>query len=207
MDKKYELTSDSIKVNGHTLYRIKARRSFSGVKIGDLGGFIESEDNLSHEGDCWVYSLSEVGGVVKYTMVYGNARVCDDARVYDSACIFDNAQLCGDARVYDNAQVYGDAHISGEAWVDENVRVFGQARMSGYASATDDSRIYGNAQMFGNVQVSWNAQVCGDVYISTSDWAFIRSYTKLDHGVWTQYIEIDGKSYLLSPTLEKLLLR
>ncbi|KEC55959.1 hypothetical protein [Bartonella koehlerae] len=55
---------------GHILQRIQAIRDFTDVKTGDLGGFIEKESNLSHQGNCWVYD---------------NARVFDCARVYDSA--------------------------------------------------------------------------------------------------------------------------
>jgi hypothetical protein len=50
MKKKYELIKSDIP----GLYRIKAVRDFSDVKKGDIGGYVESEDNLSHEGDCWV---------------------------------------------------------------------------------------------------------------------------------------------------------
>lgn len=48
--KKYELTSESVCFSGYTLYRIKALKSFEDVKEGDLGGFIESENNLSQNG-------------------------------------------------------------------------------------------------------------------------------------------------------------
>ena len=54
MNKKYELTNDSIEYDGVTLYRIKALRDFNNVKAGDLGGYIEKEENLSHERDCCV---------------------------------------------------------------------------------------------------------------------------------------------------------
>ena len=54
MDRKYEVTAESIKVDSHTLYRIKALRCFSDVKAGDLGGWIESEGNLGHDSDCWI---------------------------------------------------------------------------------------------------------------------------------------------------------
>ena len=50
MNKKYELTDETINHYGVVLHRIKALRSFGDVKAGDLGGFIESEDNLSQEG-------------------------------------------------------------------------------------------------------------------------------------------------------------
>lgn len=83
--KKYELTSDTKIVFGHILYRIKALSSFGCVSAGDLGGFLESEKNLSQNGDAWVY---------------GDAEVYGDARVY------------GDAEVYGNARVYGNAEVS-----------------------------------------------------------------------------------------------
>ena len=56
MDKKYEiLLEDKIEYKRKTLYKIRALRDFSNVKAGDIGGYIESEKNLSHHGSCWVY--------------------------------------------------------------------------------------------------------------------------------------------------------
>lgn len=48
--KKYELTDKTMEINNRTLFRIRALRDFGNVKAGDLGGFVETEDNLSHEG-------------------------------------------------------------------------------------------------------------------------------------------------------------
>ena len=56
-NKKYELTEEAIVVDGHKLHRIRALKDFADVKAGDLGGYVESEDNLSHEGNCWVYKI------------------------------------------------------------------------------------------------------------------------------------------------------
>ena len=56
--KKYEILMDkknTIEFEGRTLYRIRALRDFNDVKKGNIGGYIESESNLSQEGDCWVY--------------------------------------------------------------------------------------------------------------------------------------------------------
>lgn len=64
--KKYELTSETKIVFGHILYRIKALSSFGYVSAGDLGGFLESEKNLSQNGNAWVSGSAEV---------YGNAEV------------------------------------------------------------------------------------------------------------------------------------
>ena len=74
--KKYELISETKSFLGKTLYRIKALISFSDVKIGDIGGFVESDKNLSHDGDAWVYGDARV---------WGDARVCGDARVWGNA--------------------------------------------------------------------------------------------------------------------------
>lgn len=63
-------------------YRIKALRDFANVKIGDLGGFLQSETNLSHDGNAWIYD---------------NAMVYDKARVYDNAKIFNDANVHGSA--------------------------------------------------------------------------------------------------------------
>lgn len=53
--KKYKLTSETKIHLGKTLYRIKALITFSIVKKGELGGFIEKENNLSQVyGDAWV---------------------------------------------------------------------------------------------------------------------------------------------------------
>lgn len=58
--KKYKiLKEDSIKVGNHTLYRIKALIDFGDVNASELGGYIESEKNLSHRGSCWIYNDSK----------------------------------------------------------------------------------------------------------------------------------------------------
>ena len=111
-NKKYILTNQAFKIDGRPLYRIKAIRDFEDVKAGDLGGFIEKEDNLSHDGDAWV-----CGDALVYdnAQVYGNAQVCGNARVCGSAWVYGNARVCGDARVYGYARVCGDALVYGNA--------------------------------------------------------------------------------------------
>ena len=53
--KKYELTTETLQFAGRTLYRIKAVKDFGSVKAGELGGWIESEENLSQTGNAWIY--------------------------------------------------------------------------------------------------------------------------------------------------------
>ena len=80
--KKYELTAEFIEKLGKKLFRIKALISFGSVEAGELGGYVEKEDNLAQDGDAWVCGNAEVYGDAR---VYGNARVCDNARVCGNA--------------------------------------------------------------------------------------------------------------------------
>lgn len=92
--KKYELTDETIEVYGTALHRIKALKDFGNVKKGEPGGYVESEHNLSQEGDCWVFGNA---------WVYDNARVYGNAEVYDNARVFGNAEVCGNTEVCGNA--------------------------------------------------------------------------------------------------------
>ena len=140
--KKFELTDEFVtNVFGKKLFRIKALVAFGNVEKGELGGFIEKEDNLSHGGNAWVY---------------GDAQVSGDAWVYGDARVYGNAQVSGDARVYGNAQVSGNAWVSGDA------QVYGDAQVSGDAWVSGDAQVSGNARVSGDAQVSGNARVSGD---------------------------------------------
>ena len=155
MSKKYELTSETIETDdGITLYRIKALKDFGNVNKGDLGGFIESEDNLSQEGITWVYDNARVFGDAK---VSGNAWVYNDAQVSGDAKVFRNA------RVYENAQVSGDACIYGNAWIHGNAKVYENTLVRG------DVQLYGNAQLCGNAQVSGDACIYGNAKVTSVD--------------------------------------
>ena len=78
--KKFEFTGEtktiSLLFRTATLHRIRAVAEFGLVKIGDLGGWIEKEENLSHEGKAWVCGDAKV---------WGNAKVCGDADVFSAS--------------------------------------------------------------------------------------------------------------------------
>ena len=139
MSKKYELTSETIETDeGITLYRIKALKDFGNVNKGDLGGFIESEDNLSQEGITWVYDNARVFGDAK---VFGNALVYGNAVVFGTVLVYGNAQVSGDAKVFRNARVCENAQVSGD------VQLYGNAQLCGNAQVSGDACIYGNAKV------------------------------------------------------------
>ena len=77
--------------------------------------------------------------------MYGNARVCGNARVYGDARVCGNARVYGDARVCDDAWVYGNAWVCGNARVYGDAEVYGNAEVYGDAWVCDDARVYGNA--------------------------------------------------------------
>lgn len=79
MNKKYEFTGETKEFNGRKLQRIKR------IEDGLVGGWIESERNLSHEGNCFVY---------------------DNAMVFDDAGVYNNAEICGCAEIFGDAKIY-----------------------------------------------------------------------------------------------------
>ena len=73
--KKFELTAEFVtNVFGKKLFRIKALVAFGDVEKGELGGFIEKEDNLSHDGNAWVSGNAQVSGDADYAAVAGFGR-------------------------------------------------------------------------------------------------------------------------------------
>ena len=73
---KYKLTSETKVVNNITLHRIECVTAFGNVECGAKGGWIESEKNLSQDGDAWVYDNARIGGDAR---IGGHAVVGGDA--------------------------------------------------------------------------------------------------------------------------------
>ena len=103
---KYEFTGEVKYIGRKILHRIRAVRDIPEyeIKSGDMGGWLETEKNLSHNGSAWVT---------------------------DSAVVMDEAFVTGDARVTDSARVTGLALVTGNALVMENARVMESARVTG----------------------------------------------------------------------------
>lgn len=104
--KKYKLTSETIEIDGTILHRIKALKDFSDVKAGDLGGWIEKEENLSQIGNAWIGGNAQVYDSVR---VFGNAKVCDNAKVFEAARVYGNAKVYCDAEVCGNEVIHNKA--------------------------------------------------------------------------------------------------
>ena len=171
--KKYELTDETLSWNGHTLHRIKAVRDFGNVRTGELGGWIEKEENLSHEGDCWVYDDAKV---------YDNAVVKDNAKVCDSAIVCDHARVCDDVQVFERAQVCGNARVC------DHAKIYDRAMVCDYARVCGDARVCDHAQVYGNAVVCGNVEICGDAVVKeTKDYAvFKNTWSSGRYFTWTR---------------------
>lgn len=190
--KKFVLTNRYIIRDGVKLYRIKCIKSFGPFKKGELGGYVEREDNLSQFGNAWVYDDACVFG---HARVYNNAIACGNVCISGNAEVYGNAFLCNDAKVYGNAKIHGKANIQdnakvfdyadvfGNSTVSGNAKVFGNAFISGgaiiyeratvggYALVSDESKVFGDACISGYSTILRNVSICGEAYIS--GYAFI----------------------------------
>lgn len=175
--KKYELTSDVIEVGGRKLFRIKALRDFANVKAGDLGGYIEKEENLSHEGNCWI------GGDA---MLFGYASVSEGAQVYEYAVVRGNARVYGNAKVRGGAKVSGNTYVYGDAHLGDHAHVSGNAKVGGNAMVSGEARVRGNVCVVDHTHVGGDAKVCGN-----ADYVTVRGFGS-EYRTTTFYIQKEG---------------
>ena len=122
-NEKYEIT-DIAHEKYPFLHRIRAlQRVSETVGPGTLGGYVQSEENLSQENDdAWIY-----GDAVccEKAFVSGNAFLTGQARVSGTALVAGTAEVGGQARVCDYAVVTGGtvqecALVCGHAVVRKN---------------------------------------------------------------------------------------
>lgn len=157
-DKKYEILKDqAITMNGSSIYRIRALKDFGDVKAGDLGGFVASEENLSHEGPCWIYGDA---------MVYHKAKVKDNAIVRDYVHVYGESQVLQNAIVEGHARVFGESYVFGNACVKDNGNVFDHARVNGFAIVQDNATVSENTRVYGETIVKDYAMVSGHMMVA-----------------------------------------
>lgn len=147
MEKKYEiLTSHTKRVattGGHTIIvsQIKALRDIPkvGVKKGDLGGHVWSEESLSHDDSSWVFQGSSV---------LHQGRVRENAVVFGNSVISTRAVVSGNCRIEDS-EVQGESVVEGEVHVDRST-VSGNSLLSG-TIAVKHSTVYGVQGIAGEI--------------------------------------------------------
>ena len=115
MGLKYEFTDETTNYYGRILHRIKRHLDCR------IGGWIEKEENLSQEGNCWVDDNARVSG---------EGIAAGNAKIYGDAWVEGYARVCGKAKVYDNARVRGVTCVREEAEVFGNAEVFGDMKIN-----------------------------------------------------------------------------
>jgi len=167
-NEKYEMTDEILDTGYGIFHRIRAKKDLPfAASAGSLGGFIESEENLSPKGNCWV-----AGDAI----VFDEARIQNDAfvggraRVYDSAIVRDKAKVLGEARVSEHAIIEKRAEIYGSAYVFDNARISGRAEIYEYAMVAGDSLVTDIADVSGNAEV-----VHSEILMSAS----VRGYARI----------------------------
>lgn len=173
--KKYELTDVTITHNGVVLHQIRALRGFSYirgedkltfendrldsssfrayVKKGEIGGYIQSESNLSQEDFCWIFNDAKV---------YGGARVTHNAQILNDAEVYGDAQIYGNAIVQHQAKVYGNTRVYDYADIEDNANVYGNSRIYGSSVIKDNAKIGGSVRVYGNSQIIDDVCIDGD---------------------------------------------
>ena len=135
--KKYMLSEEMKKVvtgdKKITLHRIIATRKFANVNIGDKGGWVESERNLSHDGLSWIYDDSAV---------FSDAVVSENAVVQLNSTVSGQANIAGNTIVSLGSNVSGSVVISGDSYLTDYAIVTGNL-------VIDDSVITGSKEIGG----------------------------------------------------------
>lgn len=127
--KKYEIIENqTIKYEGRTLYRIKALKNFVPIRSdkpiikGTIGGYVESEKNLSQKGTCWIDK---------------DAISMDNALVQEKAFITDKAIIKNDAWVEGAAYIGGQTIVSDNAYITDNATITGKSIIKDCSEVSD----------------------------------------------------------------------
>lgn len=144
MENRYGLTNHTIVHRGKTLYQICSLKDQLYAKAGQLGGYIESEDNLPQDGTGWVL---------------------DDAKVYGQAVIHDGSQIRHLAEVYGQAQVYG-SYVGGEALVWDDAQIRESSVLDSWIlkdAVIDNSMVHAGSVVTGDSSVKESVVVDGSI--------------------------------------------
>lgn len=120
------------------LYRIQTLKTFTKlgkygpvIHVGELGGYVETEDNLSQQGSCWIFD---------------KAKIKDGGRVLDDAYVYDNAMVSR------NAIVRGRSVMRGYCFV-TNQSVIIDSTLEGNVIVTGHSIVHSGSYLYGEIEV------------------------------------------------------
>lgn len=186
-NQKYEIT-DIAHETYPFLHRIRALRDIGwNIKAGDLGGFVESESNLSFApGD--------------------NAWIFDDAIACGSSCVDKGSRLFGYAVVCGNAYISQGSTLSDQVRAEDDAYIrgadlSGQVRASG-SSTILDSPDTGKAPVLSETCVVYGT-VMGDIHI-TGDVVVLDGEKIINQTPDTLVMNGQGRSMIRDPLRDDL---
>lgn len=145
-------------VVGIKLYRIQALKTFtkSGgynpiIHVGELGGYVEAESNLSQEGNCWIFD---------------DAKVKDGGKVIDDAIVFDKAMVSNNAIIRGNSVVRDRCFVTNRSDIFDSTLV-GDVTVSVQSSIHSGSFLYGEIEVHKSV-ISGHVNLAGRISVKES---------------------------------------
>lgn len=212
--KKYTLLPDEFKsvFPGKVLYQIQALIDIPhyGVKAGALGGFVESEDNLSHDGKAWIGQRGFVVGdsLVRDDAFVSKGLVIDSILKKEVVIMGGEVERCdlsgtdvlirGKAKLT-NCHLFGEDMEIGENSILSNVycaRALILFRMSGNAKVENETSmgIGGkDVRILGNARVTNAGRLTGD-NILLEDYAVLEENASISKG----NVQISGMAVVTS---------
>ena len=126
MQKKYEFTGETMLIGKSNGERAVVKEIVSlinienhDVKVGDKGGWIESDKNLSHSGSAW---LSPDSFVIDDAVVNGHGYIesttLREQAIVGNQAVIRSSTLAGRAKVHDSAKVT-NSHLDGDTLIGE----------------------------------------------------------------------------------------
>ena len=143
------------------LYQIIALCDFGSNKKGDIGGWVQKEENLAQVGNCWIKDDA---------CVFESGLIIEDATVFGSAKIYGNAILSGNSIVHENAQIFGNSKVCNNALIYGDAKIYGNSTISGYAN------IYGKAVVSGKAHIEHLTSLTGGKWTETPLYISVANY-------------------------------
>jgi len=121
-------------------YQIRALKDIEsmGIRKGDLGGYVNDKDNLSQEGNCWIFNDSRM---------FNNSRMYDNSKMHNNSMMFNNSEMHDNSEMYDNARMYNNSKMHNNtvmfnnSEMHDNSEMYGKSRMFDSAVLTNDSSL------------------------------------------------------------------
>ena len=165
--KKYEFTGETMTFQGHTLKRIRYLREVGRINKGEDGGWIESESNLSHEGECRVTMDAKV---------FGNGKVIEDALVSVESIVRDNAVVGGDSFISGSSIIGADTIITDNVWIRGTCKIFfylTSFNWSNNHSTMPNPHISGDCSIDGTTEIEGTGFIKESVITNASLYGFL----------------------------------